>query len=178
MSVNRDKDVPRSEEAPRFDLSPEAFLVDPKGVHIFWGPDQLMTNYPEYTPPNVDGWRKEYLNIPKVGRFIYAAGSEYNTDNYPDPDGGGGGSTVQYFEIVNILVRVPPFPRNIMVYTTFGTTVSRSPSGAYSIDPAATAYYSIGLKYRFTVPSTAAIDYYVAFAEYRSRDNGYPAIML
>lgn len=171
MSVNKDKDVPRSEEAPRFDMSSQAFQCDPRGVHIFWGPNQLTTNYPEYTPPDEKGWKKEYLNIPKVGRFIYAVSDAYDSDDFPN-DGGGGGHNQPYYKVQELVAKQPPFPTLYMVYTSYGLFGGSGITGSYSVTQSEFAQFSVGMSYSppYSGSENGSLNYYEG--AFHSRTSG------
>lgn len=90
---------------------------DPEQLPIYWGPQQLLPSDGEYVVPDPEAWRgHEFLNIPKVVRFIYCTKSTYDTEDYPEDDGGGGGGGEDYYQISRLAYREPPFLTQFIVY--------------------------------------------------------------
>lgn len=106
MSDNKDRDVSRSDEFDKGDVTPGCF--DEK-VHIFWGPGQVTGDYPTYSPPVKSQWRGEQLNIPKVCRFVFTGPDEYDIHKWdfgsPDP-----------FQVVWKFLEVSVFADYIVIY--------------------------------------------------------------
>lgn len=83
---NKDYEPPWAEVYQSAPVTTNNFK-DTTRIPIFWGPGQLTLDYPNYTPPNLEKWRKlEILNIPQVVRFIFASKSVYQDDEYNDND--------------------------------------------------------------------------------------------
>lgn len=83
---NKDYDPPWAEVYQSAALTTNNFK-DTTRIPIFWGPGQLILDYPNYTPPDLEKWRKlEIIGIPQVVRFIFASKSVYQDDEYNDDD--------------------------------------------------------------------------------------------
>lgn len=139
---------------------------DAEKLPIFWGPGQLTTNYPEYTPPTKEEWKKKALQplmIPVVARFIHASQDSYNTDAYPED----GEPDLPYFIVVGIFPYQPPYPGDyiIRIFNTQSSITSH-----YSILPFDDSTFPatyvadnwfVGMKYRIPFYSgmTGALSY-------------------
>lgn len=52
---------------------------------IFWGPNQIATNFQSYVVPDQSAWRNfEHINIPQVVRFHHASTGAYDTEDFKD----------------------------------------------------------------------------------------------
>lgn len=170
MSENKDRDIPRSNEFPQGAVLIRNFEEVPQ-VHIFWGPGQLSTNHPNYTPPTRDEWhKKELLSIPKVVRFIYATQTAYDSDQFPDS---GDPPVLDYIWRVESSERMDPPNQHILIVrwklyeNDAPTMITFNQSVNYSGQSILGNPYPDGIGFRFIVPYAFPV---IAFLDFV--DNG------